>query len=379
MTGLAALTNGVLLPGNDVRVIPNGAFFDALLGDVAAAESSVHLENYLWKEGRICDRVIAALAAKARDGSRVRVVYDRLGARGADRGVFRPLREAGCETVRHRPELPWSLAAQNRRDHRKLAIVDGRIAYVFGHAIADAWAAADPGAGEWRDVAIRIEGPVVRQVQSEFAALWALLTGEALVDPAYFPEPRHAGFVDAHVAAQLSTPKPPHSVVQRLYYGAIQLASRRLFVQSPYFVPGEEAIRHLTAAARRGVDVRIMFTAASHSDFPFVQHAGHGTLEPLLDAGVEILEYGRSGLHQKVIVVDDFWSCVGSANFDARSFRMNAELSMGMLDAAVTGHLAGLFEADEAHCRAWTRARWRERKLRHRALDGAAALARRLV
>ena len=109
---LAALTDGILMSGNEVRVIRNGAFFDALLDDVAAATSSVHLENYLWKSGRICDRVIATLAAKAGEGVAVRVLHDRLGARHAERDVFQPLREAGCETVRHRPSLPLSLAAQ---------------------------------------------------------------------------------------------------------------------------------------------------------------------------------------------------------------------------------------------------------------------------
>ena len=376
---LAALTDGVLMPGNDVRVIRNGAFFDALLDDVAAATSSVHLENYLWKSGRICDRVIAALAAKARDGVAVRVIHDRLGARHTERHVFQPLRDAGCETVRHRPSLPLSLAAHNRRDHRKLAVIDGRIAYVFGHAVADEWAADDPGAGEWCDVAIRIEGPVVRKIQSEFIGLWALLSGRALVDPVYFPEPRHAGFVDAHVAAQFSTRKPPRSVIQRLYYSAIQLARRRLLIQSPYFVPDAEAVRHLCDAARRGVEVRVMCTAAARSDFPFVQHAGHGSLKPLLDAGVEVLEYCRAGLHQKVIVVDELWSCVGSANFDPRSFRLSAELSVGMLDAATAGYLAGVFTEDEAHCRAWTRDRWSGRGLQHRVVDGAAALVRAFV
>lgn len=376
---LAALTDGVLMPGNDVRVIRNGAFFDALLEDVAAATSSVHLENYRWKIGRICDRVIAALAAKAGQGVAVRVVHDRLGTRHAERDVFQPLRAAGCETVRHRPSLPLSLPAYNRRDHRKLAIVDGRIAYVFGHAVADEWAATDPGTGEWCDLAIRIEGPVVRKIQSEFIGLWALLTGRALADPMYFPEPRHAGFVEAHVAAQFSTRKPPRSVIQRLYYGVIQLAKRRLLIQNPYFVPDAEAVRHLCAAARRGIEVRVMCTAAAHSDFPFVQHAGHRSLKPLLDAGVEVLEYARAGLHQKVIVVDDLWSCVGSANFDPRSFRLSAELSVGMLDAATAGYLAGVFAENEAHCRAWTRARWSGRGFQHRVIDGAAGLVRGFV
>ena len=373
---LAALTDGVLMPGNGVRVIQNGAFFDELLRDAGEAGSSIHLENYLWKSGRVCDRLAGALAAKAAEGVAVRVIYDRVGAREAEKKIFGALRDAGCDVARHRPGRPLM---QNRRDHRKLAVIDGRIAYVFGHAVADEWEEEDPRDGAWRDVAVRIEGPVVRKIQSEFVGLWALLTGEALASPLWFPEPRHAGFVDAHVAAQFSSRKPPRSVMQRLYYSAIQLATRRLLIQSPYFVADDEASAHLQAAARRGVEVKVMFTAASRSDFPFVQHAGHSRFGALLDAGVEILEYRRAGLHQKVMVVDDEWSCVGSANFDPRSFRMSAELCVGMLDAAVAGYLAGTFAEDAQACDHWTRRRWSGRDARHRVLDGAAALVRRFV
>lgn len=376
---LAALTDGVLVGGNDVRVIENGAFFDELIRDIGGASSSVHLENYLWSSGRVCDRVVAALREKARQDVAVRVIYDRIGARAAPESVFKALRDAGCSTARHRSPWVFSVAAQNRRDHRKLAVIDGRIAYVFGHAIADEWDAMDPRGDAWRDVAIRIEGPVVRKIQAELVGQWALLTGEALAEPCYFPEPRHAGFVDAHVAAQFSTEKPPRSVVQRLYYAAIQMARRRLLIQTPYFVPDAEAVGHLQNAARRGVEVSIMFTAASRSDFPFVQHAGHGLFGPLLDCGVEFLEYRRSGLHQKVIVVDDLWSCVGSANFDPRSFRLNAELTVGMVDAGVAGYLSGVFAGDAVHCEPWTRDRWSGRNVRHRAMDGLASLVRRFV
>lgn len=375
---MAALTDGVLLSGNDVRVIENGAFFDHLLRDVRDASSSVHLENYLWKSGQVCDRVVAALAEKAADGVSVRVIYDRIGARHAEREIFTALRAAGCSTARHRPS--WSFRpGVHRRDHRKLAVIDGRVAYVFGHAVADEWGHADPEGNAWRDIAIRVEGPVVRKIQSEFVGLWALLTGEALAAPHYFPEPQRAGYVDAHVAAQFSTEKPPRSVMQRLYYSAIQLAQRRLLIQTPYFVPDDEAFMHLQAAARRGVEVRIMFAAAARSDFPFVQHAGHGRLGPLLECGVEILEYRRAGLHQKVMVVDDLWSCVGSANFDPRSFRLSAELCVGMVDAATAGYLVGVFSGDAAHCERWTRDRWSARDAGHRALDNVAALARRFV
>jgi cardiolipin synthase A/B len=374
-TTFASLTHGTLTEGNLVEVLQNGHLFDSMMAELRKAESTIHLENYLWKPGKVLESLVGTLAERSRSGVEVRVVYDWLGTREVQSRPFDLLREAGCRVVRHRHVPLVELVRINRRDHRKILVIDASTAYVFGHAISDEWVSKEPETGQWRDTGLRLQGPVVTQLQTVFAENWNELTGEAFAGERYFPEQPEIGQAATHVA--YINPSRWKSAVHRLYYLAIQAASHSILVQNPYFVPDAQAVRYLREALRRGVSIRIMLPTAGEIDFPIVQHASHHFFARLLDAGAEIYEYERSALHQKVFVVDDEWCCVGSTNFDSRSFHYNDEVSVGIFDPAVARALATAFDEDVSHSVRWTAAEWRARPWKHRLLDFTAALGRR--
>ncbi len=178
-----------------------------------------------------------------------------------------------------------------------------------------------------------------------------------------------------HVA--FISPRETISAVQRLYYFAIAAARREIILQNPYFLPDRRARDLFVAAARRGVAITVMLPTADTSDFSIVQHASHHYYGILLRHGVRVLEYERSGLHQKIMIVDDSWASIGSANFDPRSFRINDEITVAMCDSDLAAELRRAFEADVTGAREWTLEEWNGRTIRHRLRDRVSALAKR--
>ncbi|MCU1350061.1 MAG: cardiolipin synthetase [Acidobacteria bacterium] len=375
MRPMAALTWGRLTEGNGVTIVQNNGFFDALLDDVAKAAHSIHLETFLWHDGATSERVTEALAARGRDGIEVRVLVDQRGAKQTSPEVAAQLRAAGCQfRVYHRMrfrEFGW----YNHRDHRKIAVIDGRIGYTFGHGIADMWGGTPEEPSGWRDTAARFEGPVVNELQTAFFDNWTKVTSEAIGDARYFPPLEPAGETPAHVA--YLAPRETASAVQRLYYFAIAAAREEIILQNPYFLPDRQAMRLFAEARRRGVVVSIMLPTASTSDFAIVQHASHRFYGPLLAMGARVWEHTRSGLHQKVMIVDRQWCSIGSANFDPRSFRLNDEITVAMCDRAVAAELLRAFQEDLTGAEEWTLAAWNVRTWRHRMQDRLSALAKR--
>jgi cardiolipin synthase len=371
MRSIAALTFSHVVEGNSVTVVQNSAFFDRFLEDASRAEHHVHLETFLWMDGSVSDHVVDALAACARRGIEVRVLVDQRGGKTTSSNTWGALRGAGVDfRVYHRARLQ-EIGWYNNRDHRKIVVVDGRIGYTFGHGIADMWSA---GSG-WRDTAARLEGPIVGELQMAFLENWIKVNGPALVGDAYFPKLERAGGIPMHVA--WAAPPETMSAVQRLYYLAIASARREILLQNPYFIPDRHAVKLYTDAVRRGVDVRLMLPTSGTSDFPIVQHASHYYYGPLLHAGATIYEYTRSGIHQKVMVVDRTWCTLGSTNFDPRSFRINDEISVAIHDATVAEELAAAFEEDVSGAEQWTLERWVGRSFGHRTRDRASVLVKR--
>ena len=372
---IAALTWGSLVDGNAVSIIQNSTFFDSLLEDVANATDSVHLETFLWRDGAVSDRVSEALAAAAQRGIKVRVLVDQRGAKQTSPLVWARIRAAGVNfRVFHRMrfrEFAW----YNHRDHRKIAVIDGRIGYTFGHGIADMWGGSREQPHGWRDTAARFEGPVVNALQSGFFENWTRTTGEALAAARYFPRLPRAGNVPVHVA--FVSPRETPSAVQRLYYLAIASAREEIVIQNPYFLPDRHALGLFEAAVRRGVRVKIMLPTAATSDFAIVQHASHYYYGALLRLGIEVMEYEKSGLHQKIMIIDRTWSTVGSTNFDPRSFRINDEVTVAIYDRAVAANLRSCFEEDAQSTHRWTLAQWQARSASHQVRDRFAAVLKR--
>jgi cardiolipin synthase len=369
MPSLCGLTHGVLIPGNRVEIFENGAYFDALIADIGTARHSVHFETFLWKEGVLGARLVDALTERARAGVQVRVLLDANGTRKMGRSARRRLKEAGCQIAWYHARAPRNLGVLNRRDHRKVTVLDGRVAYVGGHCIVDHWLGDGQDAEHYRDISVRLTGPVVHAVQSAFSENWVDETRELFMGCDVFPALEPAGSVAVHVAR--IKPERATPAVKILHHAVLCVARRRLWIQNPYFLPDTEAMEAMAKAVERGVDVRVMVPSAGASDMPIVQHAAHHNFERLLKAGVRIFEYPKTLIHQKLMTVDGVWCAIGSSNFDDRSFEINDEITLGLHDADLARQFEAIFERDAKQCVELRLESWTRRGTLHRLQDRA--------
>jgi cardiolipin synthase len=372
LPSIANLTGSPVLAGNTVQVLQNGdGFFPPLFEDIARARQTINLETYVWWKGEICKQVAEALAGKARQGVEVRITLDATGSHKGDDDLFDMMKEAGVKISLYHPFRLGDLALLNNRTHRKIAIFDGKVAYVFGHGFAEEWTGNGQDARHWRDTGVRLEGPIVNSVQAVFAQNWVDQTAEVLVGEKYFPRLAEKGSVRAHMTA--SAPRGGVSEMELLDKMAIATAQKELIIQNPYFIPDEELVDLIANAVKRGVRVRLMIPGQI-TDSSVVRHAGHKQFQTLLDKGVEIYEFEPTLSHQKIMIIDDVWSFVGSTNFDDRSLDTNDEASVGLIDRQVAGELKAAFEADLERCKRLDARSWSRRSLWHKFEDSASYL-----
>jgi cardiolipin synthase A/B len=361
-------THGVLSEGNRIELFENGEWFDSVLDDIAAARESVHFETFLWKPGKLEDRFVEAFSSRARAGVAVRLHLDGMGGRRIEKKNLKKLREAGCNVAFYHPPRLSRISEINNRTHRKVVVIDGRIGHVGGHCIVDEWLGDARNGEEFRDVSARVTGPVVAKMQGCFVEHWVEETGEVPAGPELFPQLDETGESPAHLT--YVTPSGSHSDIELLHYLVIRAAREQILIQNPYFLPQKQAVVELELAVQRGVDVRVMLPSSDASDNPIVQHASHHYFGDMLKKGIRIFEYQPTLLHQKTMVVDHEWSSIGSANFDARSFELNDEVTLGIRDRKIAAQLEEIFEKDLQHCTEATVEQWKKRGLRHRAIDG---------
>jgi cardiolipin synthase A/B len=364
---IAGLTQGTCVGGNKVELLQNGAMWDRVFADIAAARETVNYETFLCKEGELTRRLAEALAKKAREQVQVRVMFDGSGGKKFGKKGLQQMKDAGARVRRYHPILISNLGLINNRDHRKIFIIDGRIAYVGGHCLTDNWLGDAQDKQHFRDISARVEGPVVAQLQSAFAENWIEETGEVPGGTNFFPELERVGDVDAH-AVWLSPSGSP-STLKLLHYLLIRMAKKRLTIQNPYFLPDPDARKALLEAAKRGVEVRIMIPSDKVTDSPIVQHASHHHYGTLLKGGVRLFDYERTLLHQKIVVVDGMCASIGSTNFDDRSFEINDEVSLVVYDERVAGELEEIFTRDLEHARERHFDEWKRRPVLHKARD----------
>ena len=289
-----------------------------------------------------------------------------------NRPAPRELVAAGCRFQLFHPRRVRNLGLQNERDHRKLAVIDGRVAFLGGHCVKDEWLGEAQDRSHFRDLSVRLRGPIVHAAQSTFSENWVEETGELFVGEGVFPRPEPAGEVTMHLAR--AKPSGAAPAVKILHHLVLAMARKRIFIQNPYFIPGPAALGALCRAAARGVDVRVMVPAAAASDMPFVQHAAHRNFDTLLAGGVRIFEYQKTLLHQKVVAVDGAWCAIGSSNFDDRSLEINDEVMVGCCSEAFAAQLEAVFLRDAADCVELEAGRWARRGLWHRCRDNASYL-----
>lgn len=367
MPSLSGLTQSAVYVGNTVELFENGAFFEILFEEIKAATRTVHFETFLWKEGVLGQRLVDALVERRRAGVEVRVLVDADGGKKMGHDVERQLTAAGCKFALHHPRHWRNIGVFNERDHRKLVVLDGRVALVCGHCIVDSWLGDAQDREHVRDLGVRLRGPVVHAVQAAFSENWVEDTGELFVGEDAFPELQRQGDIDVHVASL--KPEGSAPAVKVLHHLVVSVARERIRIQNPYFLPDEEAIEALGQAVARGADVRVMVPSADASDMPIVQHAAHRNFQRMLALGVRIFEYERCLLHQKVMSVDGVWCAIGSSNFDDRSFETNDEITLGIRDAALAKKFEEVFERDCKHCVELKLDKWQARGVWHRVKD----------
>lgn len=351
-------------------LVDGGNAYPAIIQAVQQARDHVHLLYYIFTPEQNGTALRDALVERARAGVQVRLLIDAIGSSKIRKAFLQPLFDAGAEVVWFHPSQllrPFKRPWMNLRTHRKLVIVDGLVAFTGGINITDE---QDERIREdaYRDLHMRVEGPVVRNLQLVFIEDWLYASGQkkqALMPaqlwprtPAPEPPPR-----DIQTQVLVSGPDSGWETIHRLHVAAIHEARRRVWLVTPYFVPGEAACMALTSAALGGLDTRLL--VPKRSDSLLVTLAARSYFDELLAAGVRIFEYGPRMLHTKAFIADDHLSIVGSANFDHRSFRLNFELSMMIRDKAITGELEQLLQAEFEQAVEVTPARnrslWRDR------------------
>jgi cardiolipin synthase len=348
-----------ILESNKVTSLVNGEqIFPSMMDAVIGAKKSINLETYIYWSGAIGDQFAALLGEKAKEGVQVRVLVDWWGSGQIDSSLFNRMRADGVMVEKYNALVPWRMLRINHRDHRKLLIVDGKIGFTGGAGIADVWMGNGVSPGQWRDNMFRLEGPAVGQMQSVFMDNWKQAAGEVLAGDDYFPALPAAG--NQHVQVFGSSPRDGVETVRMMYLLSIDSARHSIRLCTPYFVPGEGTEEALIRACQRGVKVEMILPGAT-TDVPIVRHASRWHWGPLLDAGVKFYEYQPTMYHCKLMIVDDVWVSVGSANVDNRSFRLNDESNMNIYSAEFAAEQVKIFEADKGHSIEITREMWKKR------------------
>jgi len=360
IAGRAAYTEG-----NDVQIFTEGGpKFDALVADILGARQHIFLQYFIVRDDSLAKRIIEALTSRAREGVQVRMLVDGLGCLRTPSSLFTPLISAGGEVATF---MPLHLGALNYRNHRKIAIIDGRIGYVGGLNIGNEYLGLSKRFGFWRDTHLRIRGDAVHQLTLSFIMDWNFahkkeplsLSGDLF--PANNIQPGTS-------ALQIlsSGPDTEWSSIQYAYMKLINSANSQIIMQSPYFIPDDSILEALRLAALSGVDVRIMIPA--HPDHPFVYWAALSYLGDLLRAGVRCYKYEKGFIHSKVMVIDECIASIGTANLDVRSFRLNFEINAIIYDLKLAAETAKQFHKDVQDCSeitlAWYNARPRSVRVR---------------
>lgn len=355
------------LRDNSLQVLNNGdCFYPSMLKAIDEAKRSITIEAYIYWAGEIGMTFAKALAAASQRGVRVKILLDAVGSASVGQEILDILKEGGCHLAWYNPFRFTTIRRINNRTHRKSLICDGRIGFTGGAGIADHWTGDAQDEKHWRDLQIRIEGSAVRPLQTGFSQNWLEATGELVTGPDFYPPPFAAGQLSLQTI--MSSPETGASTVRVMYCFAISAARTSIDIANPYFVPDHVSIDLFRDAVKRGVRVRVM-VAGIRNDTWITRLNSVRLYGALLDAGVELLEYNRTMMHHKIMIVDRLWSTVGTANFDNRSFSHNEESNVCVCDAAVAAELTRTFEQDIAVCQRVTKQGWQRRGVFEKTLE----------
>jgi cardiolipin synthase A/B len=371
-TNLALLTTK-----NKLEILQDASIkYPCLMEDIAKAQHSIHMEYFIWADDTFMRELGALLVKKAQEGVKVRILYDAVGSFWLDwlkRGYLRRLRKGGVEIYPYLNYLkPFMLHTINYRNHRKIAVIDGRIGYTGGMNMGQEQL---DGAGPykaWRDTHLRIKGRAVAVLQAIFITSWYNTTGERIADSSYFDT---KDLPEANMPLQIviSGPDTRWNAIQQLYFYMILAAEDHVYIQSPFFIPDPSIAEALKAAALSGVDVKVM-CAPRDTENPIPNWAANTYFLEMARAGVKVYLYQPGYLHSKTISIDSTICSIGSANMDMRSFNTNYEINTVIYDHAKTEELEAAFHSDLMGCTAFDAREYRKRPILLKLRDSLARL-----
>jgi cardiolipin synthase len=362
-----ALSDPVLVPGNKIELLQNGdEYFPAMLAAIHGARKTVNFEAYIVYSDSIGWRFRDALIERAKSGIEVRVLLDGIGSSWhLNNSDVRMMIKAGCKFAYYHPVRSWRVDRTNRRSHRRILVVDGKVAFTGAVGFAEKWSDRAQDEKHWRDVQARIEGPLVARMQAAFQEHWVKTFGEALSGAGQFPALREAGDFKAQVVLSRSFSMAPVPLLQAVAFSA---AEKRIWITNAYCTPTDDQVNVLVKAVKRRVDVRLILPG-KNDDQPLTKSAGRAAYGRMLEGGVKIFEYQPTMIHEKSMVIDGLFSLVGSSNLDARSSEINEELDVAVYDRDFGRTMETVFEKDLAQSQEYTLQEFQNRSLWERTTE----------
>ncbi|TWT24633.1 cardiolipin synthase [Planomicrobium sp. CPCC 101110] len=336
----------VLTQDNSVQIFNDGREkFDSLIDDIQNAKHHIHIQYYIFRLDQLGNRIMDALIAKAKQGVKVRLLYDDMGSRRLSKRKFKEFINAGGEVEVFFPAI-WPLINPrlNYRNHRKIVVIDGRVGYIGGFNVGEEYIGLSRKFGYWRDTHLKLQGSALHPLQTRFILDWnqASARNDIEYDDGYFPAIPEKGETTIQIVS--SGPDEEWEQIKDGYLKLINMAEKSIYIQTPYFIPDASFYDAIRIAALSGIDVRIMIP--NKPDHPFVYWATYSYAGQMLRAGARVFIYNNGFLHTKMIVIDGKASTVGTANIDVRSFKLNFEVNAFMYDQKVSTELAELFHHD---------------------------------
>jgi cardiolipin synthase len=362
-----ALANPILVGGNKIELLSNGdKYFQAMLDAMEAARKTINFEAFILYSDDTGRQFRDVLCQRARDGIEVRVLLDGIGSgwrlKNSDVAM---MKKAGCKFAYYHPTHSWRVDRTNRRSHRRILVVDGRVGFTGGVGFAEKWSGHAQDVKHWRDTHVRIEGPLVAELQAAFQEHWIKTFEETLTGAGQFPPLAEAGNIKAQIVSSRSFSMAPVPLIQAVSFTA---ATSRIWITNSYCTPTDDQVDQLVGAAKRGVDVRLLLPGPNN-DQPLTKSAGRTAYGELLAGGVKIFEYQPSMIHEKCMVIDGLFAMLGSSNLDARSSAINEELDIVVYDSGFGRQMEAMFEQDLKHSREYTLQDFKHRSLWERATE----------
>jgi cardiolipin synthase A/B len=337
-------SKALLTKNNRVEILNDGnQTFNSIFAAIRKAKKHIHLEFYIIEDDKVGNGIRELLISKAREGVKVRMIFDDVGSWKLKEKFIRSLRAAGVEIHPFMPvRIPFLANRINYRNHRKIIVVDGNIGFVGGINVADRYLYGNRKIPFWRDTHLKIEGEAVSSLQVVFLVDWHFVSGRIISGVSYFPKPRVKKKQLVQITA--SGPDSDWSSIMQAYFSAISTAKDYIYIAVPYFIPNESILTALKTVALSGVDVKIIIPGMADS---VLAHSGTiSYVEELLEAGIRVYLYRKGFIHSKLIMVDDVFASVGTANMDIRSFDNNFEVNAIIYDEDFCMELKGYFLDD---------------------------------